>query len=71
MTDVSLTTAGLKAGGGGALIFTWFETNMNVIIGLLTVLYFFCQIVVILPKTMSEIKRHWFSLVGLFDRRKP
>lgn len=70
MADVSLTTASLKAGGGGVLIFAWIESHMNFIIGILTILYFLCQLVVILPKTASEVKRHWSNFVALFERRK-
>lgn len=70
MTDVSLTTAGLKTAGGGGLILAWFESNMNLMIGMLTILYLAFQILVIFPKVVSEAKRHWFSFVGLFDRRE-
>lgn len=70
MNDPSLTGATVKAGGGLALIFAWLETNMNFVIGLLTIVYFIFQIVVIWPKVLSELKRHWFNLCSLFDRRK-
>ncbi|PZQ46163.1 MAG: hypothetical protein DI551_05650 [Micavibrio aeruginosavorus] len=69
MADISLTNASLKTGGAGALIFAWVESNMNFIIGLLTLFYLILQIVVIWPKALSELKRHWFNLIGLFDRR--
>lgn len=70
MADVSLGAAGVKAGGAGALIYAWIESNMNFIIGIMTILYLAFQIIVIWPKTWSEIKRHWFNFTSLFDRRK-
>lgn len=68
MADVSLSAAGVKATGGGVLVLAWIESNMNLIIGLLTIVYFLCQIVVILPKTVSEIRRHFANFLALFRK---
>lgn len=64
--DVSLTTAGVKMTGGGFLLWAWFETNMNTIIGLVTLLYLVFQIIVIWPKTWAELKRHFNTVKGWF-----